>query len=313
MNLFSGLNNLEDITIDARYSTICGYTQVEVEKNFADRLLDVDKDKLRQWYNGYNYFGEPVYNPFNILLFFAKGKEYRPYWWSTGNPSFLIDVLRKYNYYLPEVENYVADDIILDTFDVDHIDLVALLWQTGYLTFDKKLTRRDKIVYRLKIPNKEIQLCLNELFIDYLTDQRHAKMAWQDKLYDNLADADLTAFQQSLSSLFASIPYRNYANKIIEKYEGYYASVVYTYLASLGIPLVAEDITNKGRIDLSIQLPGKVYIIEFKVDQPGKAMAQIKAKGYHEKYLNTGRDIYLVGISFDSGQKNITDFEWGKI
>ncbi len=313
MNLFSGLNNLQDITINARYATICGYTHAEVKQNFADRLHDVDMDKLRNWYNGYNYFGEPIYNPFDILLFLSNDKEYRPYWWSTGNPSFLIDVLRKYNYYLPEVENYIADDIILDTFDVDHIDLVALLWQTGYLTFDEKLTQRDKIVYRLKIPNKEIQLCLNELFIDYLTDQRHAKMAWQDKLYDNLADADLTAFKQSLSSLFASIPYQNYANKIIEKYEGYYASVVYTYLASLGIPLVAEDITNKGRIDLSIQLPGKVYIIEFKVDQPGKAMEQIKAKGYHEKYLNTGRDIYLVGISFDSGQKNITDFEWGKI
>ncbi|MEA1921609.1 MAG: AAA family ATPase, partial [Pseudomonadota bacterium] len=233
MNLFSGLNNLQDITTNADYATICGYTHAEVEQNFTEHLQDVEMDKLRQWYNGYNYFAEPVYNPFDILLFFANGKEYRPYWWSTGNPSFLIDILKQQKYYLPEVENYIADDIILDTFDVDNIDLIALLWQTGYLTFAQKFTKREKIVYKLKVPNKEIQLSLNELFIDYLTDQRHAKTAWQDKLYDSLAAADLNAFQQSLSSLFAGIPYQNYANKIIEKYEGYYASVVYTYLASL--------------------------------------------------------------------------------
>ncbi len=248
-----------------------------------------------------------------ILLFFAKGREYRPYWWSTGNPSFLIDLLKQQKCYLPEVENFIADDIILDSFDVDHIDLVALLWQTGYLTFAEKFTKREKIVYRLKVPNKEIQLSLNELFIDYLTDQRHAKNAWQDKLYDSLAAADLDAFKQGLSSLFAGIPYQNYANKIIEKYEGYYASVVYTYLASLGTPMVAEDVTSKGRIDLSIQLTDKIYIIEFKVDQPGRALAQIKERGYHEKFLDSGKTIYLVGINFDSKEKNITDFAWEEI
>ncbi len=192
--------------------------------------------------------------------FFSNNREFRPYWWSTGNPSFLINILHEQRYYLPAVENYIADDILLDSFDVDHIDLVALLWQTGYLTFDKKFTKRDKILYKLKVPNKEIQLSLNELFIDYLTDQKHDKMACQDKLYDSLENADLFAFQQSLSSLFAGIPYQNYANKIIENYDGYYASVVYTYLASLGIPFTAEDVTNKGRIDLSIQLPDMVYI-----------------------------------------------------
>lgn len=313
MNLFSGLNNLQDITINPDYATICGYTHNEIEKNFSDHTQDVDMDKLRQWYNGYNYFAEPVYNPFDILLFFANGKEYRPYWWSTGNPSFLIDLLKQQKCYLPEVENFIADDIILDSFDVDHIDLVALLWQTGYLTFAEKFTKREKIVYRLKVPNKEIQLSLNELFIDYLTDQRHAKNAWQDKLYDSLFAADLDAFKQSLSSLFAGIPYQNYANKIIEKYEGYYASVVYTYLASLGIPMVAEDVTSKGRIDLSIQLTDKIYIIEFKVDQPERALAQIKDKGYHEKFLRSGKTIYLVGINFDSKEKNITDFAWEEI
>ncbi len=313
MNLFSGLNNLMDISINTRYSTICGYTHPEVKESFAEHLQGVDMAKLKEWYNGYNYFGEPVYNPFDILLFLSNDKEYRPYWWSTGNPSFLIDLLNEQRRYLPELENYIADDILLDTFDVDHIDLVALLWQTGYLTFVEKFTKRDKIFYRLKVPNKEIQLSLNELFIDYLTDQRYERVALQDNLHDALQACDLEIFHKHLSSLFASIPYQNYANAIIQNYEGYYASVVYAYLASIGLPLITEDSTNKGRVDMTIILPDTVYVIEFKVDQPGVALEQIRAKGYHEKYLADTRTVYIVGVSFDSQEKNITEFAWEQV
>ncbi len=131
--------------------------------------------------------------------------------------------------------------------------------------------------------------------------------------YQALLSQDLSAFRQSLTGLFAAIPYQNYANKVIENYEGYYASVVFAYLASLGLPIIAEDPTNKGRIDLSLQLDNTVYVIEVKVDQPDKALTQIKEKGYHEKYLNTGKVIYLIGISFDSRERNITDFEWDMV
>ncbi len=313
MNLFSGLNNLMDISINAHYATICGYTHPEIEQAFAEHLQGVEMVKLKEWYNGYNYFGEPVYNPFDILLFLTNDKEYRPYWWSTGNPSFLIDLLKEQRRYLPDLENYIADDIILDTFDVDHIDLVALLWQTGYLTFAEKFTKRGKLLYRLKVPNKEIQLSLNELFIDYLTGQRHEKMTWQNGLYDSLQSGDMEIFRQTLQQLFASIPYNNYAQKIIQDYEGYYAAVAYAYLASLGFQLIPEDTTNKGRVDLTIILPGKVYVIEFKVDQPGKALRQIKKKGYHEKYLDGRRDVHIVGIDFDSSEKNIKEFEWERV
>jgi len=310
MNLFSGLNNLEDITIDEAYATICGYTHNEVKKAFADRLDGVDMDKLQEWYNGYNYFGEPVYNPFDILLFFAKHKEYRPYWWSTGNPSFLIKLLKEQRRYLPELENYIVDDALLDSFEVDHIDLAALLWQTGYLTFASKQENIDGIEYRLKVPNKEVQISLNNLFVQYLTNRSHELRSGKRDLYRSLEAADLPAFCQSLSGLFAAIPYHNYANKIIEKYEGYYASVAFAYLSSLGVPLIAEDVTSKGRIDLTLKLTDKIYIIEFKVDRPGLALKQIRAKGYHDKYRSLGVDIYLVGINFDSQEKNISEFDW---
>ena len=310
MNLFSGLNNLNDISIDPAYATICGYTHAEVETYFAEHLAGVDLDKLKAWYNGYNYFGEPVYNPFDILLFLGKNKEYRPYWWSTGNPSFLIDLLREQRYYLPDLENFVADDIVLDTFDVDHIDLVALLWQTGYLTFAEKWQSIDGTEYRLRVPNKEIQISLNNLFMRYLTDLTHDLRRRKKGIHQAMYRADMDGIRDNLSGLFAAIPYQNYANRIIQEYEGYYASVVYAYLASLGFQLVAEDTTNKGRVDLAILLPDKVYVIEFKVDQPGRALEQIKARGYHEKYLGRGREVYLVGISFDSEEKNILEFAW---
>ncbi|HFQ81249.1 MAG TPA: hypothetical protein ENK33_07750 [Desulfobacterales bacterium] len=313
MNLFSGLNNLMDISINARYASICGYTHPEVEQAFAEHLPGVDMAKLKEWYNGYNYFGEPVYNPFDILLFLTNDREYRPYWWSTGNPTFLIDLLREQRRYLPDLENFIADDIILDTFDVDHIDLVALLWQTGYLTFAEKQEKFGSIIYKMKVPNLEIQMSLNALFIDYLTDQRTEKLEFRSQLYDALQAGDMTIFQQTLKRLFASIPYQNYANKIIQNYEGYYASVVYAYLASLGLRLIPEDTTNKGRVDLTIILPDKVYVIEFKVDQPGKALEQIREKGYHEKYQAAESTVCLIGMSFDSGEKNITDFAWEKI
>lgn len=313
MNLFSGLNNLNDISIDTSYATICGYTHPEVEKEFEEYLQGVDMAMLREWYNGYNYFGEPVYNPFDILLFLSKNREYRPYWWSTGNPSFLINLLKKQPRYLPDLENCLVDDIILDTFDVDHIDIVALLWQTGYLTFADKHQGIDGIEYQMKVPNKEIQISLNNLFVQYLTNLNSKLRPIKRELHQALMRDDIESFHNTFSTLFSSIPYHNYANNIIQHYEGYYASVVYAYLASLGFQLIPEDTTNKGRVDLTLLLPDKVYVIEFKVDQQGEAIEQIKKHGYHEKYVGEKRKIFLVGINFDSRERNITEFEWEQV
>jgi len=113
--------------------------------------------------------------------------------------------------------------------------------------------------------------------------------------------------------LFASIPYQNYANAIIQNYEGYYASVIYAYLCSLGIQVIPEDTTNKGRVDLTLILPDKVYVVEFKVDQPGKALEQIREKQYQQKYLNQGKEIYLVGIDFSSEEKNVSALAWEQV
>lgn len=311
LNLFSGLNNLEDITIDKEYGEICGYTHHDLETVFKEHLKGVDLEKVKMWYNGYNYFGEKLYNPFDILLFISKGYEFRNYWWSTGNPSFLIDKLREENYYIPDLDNATISEEGLDAFDVEYIDVLALLWQTGYLTFKDKITDKfGRINYTLCVPNLEIQFSLHELFIDYLTNQRHTKRRYEEGLLAALDNMDFERFEQILKSLFSSIPYENYVNNVISRYEGYYSSVIYVYLKALGYETIAEDTTNKGRIDLTIKTDSMVVIIEFKVDSKEEPIKQIIEKKYYEKYESEGKEIYLIGIKFDSKEKNISEFKW---
>ena len=311
MNLFSGLNNLEDITLHPAYGNICGYTHNDLLTVFKEHLRGVDMQMVRQWYNGYNYFGDKVYNPFDILLFISNKFEFRNYWWSTGNPSFLIDMLKTRNYYIPELENFTANEEILDTFDVDYIELAALLWQTGYLTITGKTSTPFGVKYMLNTPNKEVQTSLNSLFINYLTGQVTEKLKFQEKLYDMLSKPDLDGFKDALFSLFASIPYSNFTNSKLPEYEGYYASVVYAYLASIGLDLTPEDITNLGWMDLTAKLEGKVFIFEFKLTEQatGSALKQIKEKRYWEKYQDA-ESIYLVGIEFSRAKRNLIGYEW---
>lgn len=314
MNLFSGLNNLNDITIDEQYATICGYTHHDLETDFGKHLQGVDLEAVRRWYNGYNYFGDKLYNPFDILLFIDKGFEFRNYWWSTGNPSFLVDILKKKQYFIPELGHIEASDETLDSFDVGHIQLESLLWQTGYLTFKHKSQESFGMKYILGVPNLEIQTSLNSLFVTYLTTQTSEKIRFQSKIYKSLEAADMEGLRNDLFSLFASIPYQNFTNNPIAQYEGYYASVIYAYLASLGFQTIPEDTSNKGSMDLTLKVNDDAWIFEFKVvEKPtGQALAQIHERKYFQKYQEC-RSVFLVGIEFSREERNIVGFEWEKV
>jgi len=315
INLFSGLNNLNDITLDKHYATICGYTHYDVEVTFKKHLQGVDMTVLKEWYNGYNYQGIPVYNPFDILLFIAKGGEdYGNYWWSTGNPSFLLDLLKEKTWHIPDIEKYIASDMMLDSFDVDCIELVPLLWQTGYLTIKEKISSPLGLSYRLGVPNREVQISLNSLFITYLTEQTQELRYHQYQLLNALLNSDLDTFKNQVTRLFASIPYNNFTNNSIQNYEGYYASVMYTYLVSLGYEVITEDTTNHSRIDLTLKMDKIVYIFELKVvDKPtGKALQQITEQQYYQKYVSAQQQVYCVGMEFCKTARNLCLFEWEK-
>lgn len=310
LNLFSDLKNIEDITIDKNYATITGYTQHDLESEFGNHFVGFNLNEIKRWYNGYNYFGEPVYNPFDILLFLSKNGEYLNYWWQTGNPSFLIELLKKGNFYLPELENAVVSEERLNAFDVEAIDIIALLWQTGYLTFKGKQVIAGRTNYILKIPNFEIQISLNALFFDYLANIGYTREKYQNNIALAIINNDIEKVKNSLTALFASIPYTNFTNNALYQYEGYYASVIYTFFASLGFEVVPEDITNHGRIDMTLKAENAIFIFEFKVDMPSEiALQQIKTKRYFEKYISDNKPIYLIGIHFSSSMRNIQHFE----
>jgi hypothetical protein len=310
LNLFSGLNNLNDITINKEYSAIAGYTHLDIQEQFASYLGGVDLEKVKRWYNGYSYFGEPIYNPFDILLFFANGCEFRNYWWETGNPSFLIETLKKNHRHIPELANIEVSEEILNAFDIENIDIAALLWQTGYLTFKEKLIVADRVNYVLKVPNLEVQNSLNYLFFGYLTNLESDRLKHINSAARALLSADMGRFEQSVRVLFASIAHQNYSNNPVAEYEGYYASVMFTFLSSLGFHAVAEEATNLGRIDLALKAENGVFLFEFKVDAKEEAaLMQIKEKKYYEKHLGS-KPVYLIGMHFCSTERNISAFDW---
>jgi Holliday junction resolvase-like predicted endonuclease len=255
--------------------------------------------------------GDNVYNPLDILKFIKNGFMFKSYWWESGSPYSLIEILKTKEFYLPSLQNLKTDKTLLNSFDIENIQLESLLFQAGYLTIDSVTNDGFDIEYKLKVPNLEVQISLNRLILDYLT--KKADITTIKTIRNSLLEANLEDFKQTLISLFASIPYNNYVKNNISSFEGFYASVVYAYLASLGIKIVAEDVTNKGRIDITLQFKDKVYIIEFKVADDLKALTQIKQKNYYQKYLNQNKEIYLIGINFDEDEKNISEFEWERV
>jgi hypothetical protein len=312
VSLFSGLNNLEDITLHKEISAICGYTQKELETVFADRLKDVDLEKVRQWYNGYNWLGEEVYNPFDILLF-LKSKDFSNYWFETGTPSFLIKLLLSGQYRIPEIENLSAGEEIIGSFDVEYITAETLLFQTGYLTIADFEQIGSFRRYTLTYPNMEVKSSLTNSILSTLSQDRLAKTRNQSKLIDALLVNDLDALKDIFQAFFASIPHDWYRRNQLAGYEGYYASIVYCYFAALGLDVHPEEPTNTGRIDLVIRFEDRVYIIEFKVVEltdTGKALKQIKAKGYADKLI--GQKVYLIGVEFSSRERSIVGYEWEK-
>jgi len=311
VSLFSGLNNIEDITLHKKYATICGYTQNDVETVFEKHLVGVDMQKVKKWYNGYKFLGEGVYNPFDILLFISNDFAFRNYWFSTATPTFLLKIIEKNNYFLPNLENIVKDDKMLDSFDVDYIELETLMWQTGYLTISETQTVFDSIEYHLSIPNQEVRQSLMGSIADFMTKNPNS-VAPSNNIKKALFHQDFDKLELNLKSLFASIPYNLFTKNKMYKYEGYYVSVFYSYIKALGFDLVGEDVTNKGRIDLALMMPNAIFVIEFKVDGTS-AIEQIQEKKYHEKYLDSNLPIFIVGIEFDTKERNISKIESLKI
>lgn len=311
VSLFSGLNNLQDITMDARYSAICGYTDTDVDTVFAPELPGLDRLEIQRWYNGYNWLGTSVYNPFDLLLLFDK-REFFPYWFETGTPTFLIKLLAETKQFTPDIGRIVAADSLLSTFDVDHIPVEALMFQAGYLTIASARRLPGRLQLVLKYPNLEVQASLNDCLLQYLTANALVAGNQIVALYDLLLTNDWAGLKALFHGFFASIPNDWYRSNRIAEFEGYDASIFYSYFAALGLDIRLEDTTNHGRIDMTVLFNAHVYIFEFKVVEltpEGRALQQIKDKAYADKYRARNEPIHLIGTEFSKASRNIVGFE----
>nr|WP_320193827.1 AAA family ATPase [uncultured Desulfobacter sp.] len=313
VSLFSGLNNLYDISLDKRYGTLCGYTQKELEFVFQSYLSDVDLTLLKQWYNGYSFLSEPVYNPFDVLLY-LDSRQFKPYWFETGTPSFLINLIRTKAMPTALLERIKITDTFMGSFDVDYIEPSPLLFQTGYLTIKRLSTYPGGVYYTLGFPNHEVKYAFNDALLTDLTRAGQEKEQTKLAMLDILISNKLDKLKQIFHAFFASIPHDWYRKNDMAGYEGYYCSIVYCYFNALGLDVRVEDSTNHGKLDMAVLFNENIYIFEFKVNEltdSAKALPQIKEKKYHEKY--TGKEIYLIGIEFSKQDRNITRFEWEKV
>jgi len=312
VSIFSGLNNLKDITIHPEFATICGYTQSEFEQVFADRLKGLEIEEVKRWYNGYSWLGEPVYNPFDILLF-LDFREFRPFWFETVTPTFLIKLLVEKKYFIPELENLEVSESILDSFDVDTLELETLLFQTGYLTIKFLKQKGPRRRYFLSYPNLEVKMSFTDAILNWYVERRVEKERLIDRLYDALESCDL----EKMRDLFlASIPHDWYRKTELANYEGFYASIFYCYFAALGLDVRVEDTSNYVRLDMAVLFDGRCFLFEFKVvelEPSGRALEQLKEKKYHEKFVGQCQEIYLIGVEFSKKERDIVGFEVEKL
>ncbi len=315
VSLFSSLNNLNDLTLDTRYSSLCGYTDHHLDTVFAPELTGLDRDRIREWYNGYSWGGdERVYNPYDVLLLFDK-RDFLAWWFETGTPKFLPDLLVRRNVSTLNLEGLTADESLLSAFDIDQIGTEALLFQTGYLTVTDWSKGDDGTTdYRLDYPNREVRVSLNRVLLSSLVNSLSQRLTHCRDVAKHIRAGDFEQLNQTLHAFFASIPRDWHRNNRIQRYEGYYATVFFALLSGFGLDTRPEEASSRGNLDLAVSAPERIVLFEFKTvdgrSGSGRALRQLKAKRYADQHLGSGKPVHLVGVEFSRETRNVARVEW---
>ena len=299
ISLFSGLNQLEDISLNQEYGDLCGYTEKELLLTFGERIKEQEIEGIRNWYNGYWWLSSKIYNPFDVLLY-LKNKSYSSYWYETGNPEVLIKLIKHNKYEIPNLELMLSEED-LNRVDVDKISIEALMFQTGYLTIHKVKEEYSRKFYKLKFPNKEVQISFNEnLLREFLKDWK-GEDSEINPLRKALENFDTQEIEFRINKLLENIPYDLYGND-----EKSIKSFLYVYLYSTGFECNAELHTKLGRIDIILKTPNKkIYIFEIKIDKDEeKALKQIKNKEYYAKYT-LEENVIICGMNFNTKKRKM--------
>ena len=321
-SIFSGMNHLVDITMDEKYANICGIPVDCLEEHFGEHIENLRTNKrfkdhgnlmesILAWYDGYSWDGETkLLNPFSLLNF-LNAKKFSAYWYSSGSPSFLMDLIKNKPESYINFKNARIMEPMLDSIKIENITIEPLLFQTGYLTVKEIPPTIYAPVFIVDIPNLEVREAFNLHILSALTenDDIHAGWARMD-MTEALKAGNLEKMLEIMRGLFAAIPY----NLHIER-EAYYHSIFYAIMNVLGLEMDVEASVSKGRVDAVIELEDKVYVMEFKYkkcdpDASGEekrklsdamlkeAMDQINERGYHKKYIGSGKNIYKAAFAF---------------
>ena len=314
VSIFSDLNNLTDITMDARYATLFGYTREEVKANFPDHLSalaeanglakDAAFAKLVYMYDGFRFEenAERVFNPVSVGKCFSEGK-FKNYWFETGTPAFLVDLLKGDPLEGGEVS--VTTDDLSSSYEPEQVSMLPLMVQTGYLTIKSSVKRGNSVVCTLGYPNMEVSEAMGRRLALGFSNLRPSEFSSiSNRIFDALYAGDPQEVMEGMRCFFENIPYNLHV-----KYEKYYQSLFYSVFLMLNAQATAEVRTASGRIDAVVETPDYVYLFEFKLRGTSEeAMAQIAEMGYAVRFASDPRKLFLVGCAFDWDRRNLG--EW---
>ena len=312
VSIFSDLNHLKDLMLDRHYAALTGYTQAELEHYFAPYMPEVEEylglsratllAQVREWYNGYSWDGRTrVYNPFSILNFFSAG-DFRNFWFETGTPTFLPKLMKAQN--ILDVDQVELDEMGFSAYDIEKLQVLPVLFQTGYLTIQAKL---EFGLYRLGYPNREVRgAMLAYLIAEMRHDDAIMSTPTVVALYRAFTANDTSQLITLVKSIFKTIP----SHIFIKEAESYYHSLIFLVFHYLGLYTESEVNTNDGRLDCVVKTANYIHVIEFKLNKNADdALQQIKSKGYAEKYRADQRTKVLLGINFSSELKTVEGWE----
>jgi hypothetical protein len=310
VSIFSDLNNLNDITIHRNYATIAGITQQELESNFAEEIAEIQQqqpdllNKLKLWYNGYTWHEDAkrVYNPFSILKY-MDGRDFRNYWFQTGTPTWLVNLMRHNREF--DLENIYIGENALGNFNVEHIAVVPVLFQTGYLTI--KEYHSKKRLYELGYPNREVKESLTDSLLSAYRNVYPGKdsMAVTDDLSEALISNDIPQMIKTLDVLLSTIPYDHWRAES----ESIFHIIVHLSFKRLGLDVRSEVHSSTGRCDVLVFTDQYIYALELKLNGAAQAaLDQIFEKGYLRSYQLDARKKIAIGINFSSEKRSVEEF-----
>ena len=319
VSIFSELNNLNDISMSKDYATMCGYTEKELEENFHGRLADLAakngfeyeefRQEIKKWYDGYRFYddSETVYNPVSLALFIEGYGKFSNYWFTTGNPSVVLKLLKDYDF---DVESAISEEQFEDIFTAfmpTEVDLIPLMYQTGYLTIKETIKYGVRTVYKLGFPNLEVTETFYRRLLNYINSKNKGGEKLAMTLCTSVENGNIDKMMSAIDSYLADVPYDLHIEQ-----EKYYQTIFYIIFKFIGTNVTTEYRTSDGRIDAVIETQADVYIFEFKLNQSSEiALEQIMQKEYYKAHEHKGKKITLIGANFDFKTKRLS--EWKKL